>query len=163
MSKLKVKTDYDRSAFCYDKRYRKIQWEKYRIMIDTPLKGEILDLGCGTGLLGEFLQGNIIGVDISVNMLKKAKTRECVIQADMDFLPFHNAVFDAVVSFTSVQNLPSLTYVFHEVRRVLKKEHPFIFTVLRKECSSSVEEKVNDHFHIQEKRVCGEDVGFVCL
>ncbi|KYK34166.1 MAG: class I SAM-dependent methyltransferase [Theionarchaea archaeon] len=163
MSKLKVRTDYDRSAFCYDKRYRKIQWEKYMIMIDIPLKGRILDLGCGTGLLAEYLQRNVIGVDISLNMLKKAKTKERVIRADMDFLPFRTSVFDAVLSFTSVQNLPSLDYVFKEVRRVLKKEHPFIFTMLHKEFSPSVVEKVTLYFAIDEKRLCGEDIGFVCL
>ena len=84
MSKQKVRTDYDRSAFCYEKRYRTLQWEKYVIMIDIPLKGRILDLGCGTGLLASFLYKDagaltsdytIVGVDISLNMLQRAKSR----------------------------------------------------------------------------------------
>lgn len=132
-------------------------------MIDTPVQGKILDLGCGTGLLAEFLQQNITGVDISFNMVQKARFRECVIQADMDFLPFRNAVFDAIYSFTSLQNLPSLNYVFKEVRRVLKEGHPFTFTLLHKEFSPAVIKKVNRFFTIDEKRMCGEDVGFVCL
>ncbi len=171
MSKQKVRTDYDRSAFCYEKRYRTLQWEKYEIMIDIPLKGRILDLGCGTGLLASFLSGDagaligdytIFGIDISINMLQRAKSREAVLQADMDFLPFQDHVFDAVLSFTSLQNLPSLDYVFREVRRVLKVGHPFIFTVLQKEDSLLITEKVG-HFFTVSKKVCGEDMGFMCL
>lgn len=171
MSKQKVRTDYDRSAFCYEKRYRTLQWEKYEIMIDIPLKGRILDLGCGTGLLASFLLRNagiligdytIFGIDISLNMLQRAKSREAVLQADMDFLPFQDHVFDAVLSFTSLQNLPSLDYVFKEVWRVLKMGHPFIFTILQKEDSPLIIEKVEKHFTVS-KRVCGEDMGFICL
>jgi ubiquinone/menaquinone biosynthesis C-methylase UbiE len=163
MEKLKVRTDYDRSAFCYDKRYRSIQWEKYKTMITGPIHGKILDLGCGTGLLAEFLQKDVIGIDISLNMLKEAETRESVLQADMDFLPFQNAVFDAVVSFTCLQNLPSPDFVFKEVRRVLKKGCPFIFTMLQKKFSPYITQEVTHSFTITEQKVCGEDIGFICL
>ena len=163
MSKQKVRTDYDRSAYCYEKRYRALQWEKYEIMLTTPLQGKILDLGCGTGLLAKFLDNTLTGVDISYNMLQYAVTKESVIQADMDFLPFRSSVFDAVLSFTALQNLPSVDYVFREVERVLKEGHPFIFTVLRKEFHLSTIEKAEHYFCIKEKRICGEDVGFICL
>ncbi len=160
--KQKVKKDYDGSAFCYEKRYKAIQWEKYRKMIDTPLKGRILDLGCGTGLLAEFLQDRIFGIDISFSMLYKAQTKEIVVQGDMDFLPFRDSAFDAVLSFTALQNLPSLENVFEEVRRVLKKDHPFVFTFLKKKFSPSLIEIVQLHFDIGQKRDSGEDIGFIC-
>jgi ubiquinone/menaquinone biosynthesis C-methylase UbiE len=163
MSKREVRTDYDRSAHVYEKRYKTIQWEKYEIMIDPPVKGNILDLGCGTGLLAEFLQQHITGVDISFCMLKRAKIRESVLQADIDFLPFRRHVFDAVYSFTVLQNLPSLTYVFKEVRRVLKEGSPFIFTLLTKEFSPAVIDKAATFFKISQKRICGEDTGVICV
>ena len=156
--KLKTRTDYDRSAFMYETRYKSIQWSKYRIMIETVPKGRILDLGCGTGLLADFLQKKIYGIDISFQMLKKASLKEIVVQADMDFLPFNNAVFDAVLSFTSLQNLPSTDHVFKEVRRVLKKGCPFIGTLLKGFSIESAEQ----YFTLQTIRHCGEDVGFIC-
>ena len=160
--KLEVRKHFDEFTLSDEKRTNPVQWEKYTTMIDTPLKGRILDLGCGTGLLQEFLQKKIYGVDISFQMLKRAKTKEVVVQADMDFLPFFDSVFDAVLSFTSLQCLPSLDYIFGEVRRVLKKGNPFIFTILRKWSSPELFEKVNSYFEIEAVRECGEDIGVVC-
>ncbi len=163
-SKREVRREYDRSAFTYERRYKAIQWEKYGTMLETlefPLEGRILDLGCGTGLLSLFLKREVYGADFSFQMLKKAKRREIVVQADMDFLPFRDAVFDSVLSFTSLQNLPSPDHIFNEVRRVLKKGHPFVFTILKKDIPFSLHEKMVD-FTILEVKECGEDLGFVC-
>ncbi len=160
--KLKVRKDYDSSAFTYEKRYKMLQWEKYKTMVDRPLEGRILDLGCGAGFLSEFLQRETIGIDISFQMLKQIKSQTIALQADMDFLPFKNSIFDAVLSFTSFQNLPSLNLVFGEVRRVLKEECPFIFTILKKKFSPCVVDEVETWFEIGQKRESGEDVGFLC-
>jgi ubiquinone/menaquinone biosynthesis C-methylase UbiE len=160
VAKRKVQADYDRTAVFYDKRYLSIQWEKYFIMLDSPLEGCILDLGCGTGLLSEYLNNRIVGIDISFNMLDKARTREQVVQADMDFLPFRNAVFDAVVSFTSLQNLPDVDPALKEVRRVLKAGSPFIVTLLNK--GSPLKREIEKYFTITSMRQCGEDIGFIC-
>jgi ubiquinone/menaquinone biosynthesis C-methylase UbiE len=160
VTKRKVQADYDRTADFYDKRYQSIQWEKYSLMLDSPLEGCILDLGCGTGLLSEYLSSRMVGIDISFNMLEKARMREQVIQADMDFLPFRNAVFDAVVSFTSLQNLPDVNPALKEVRRVLKPGAPFIVTLLNK--GSSLKKEIEKYFTITKMRQCGEDRGFIC-
>lgn len=160
--KLKVREHFDGVTVSDEKRTKPIQWEKYTIMIDTPLRGRILDLGCGNGLLQEFLQQKIYGVDISFQILKRARPKEIVVQADIDFLPFHDSVFDAVLSFTSLQCLPSLDYIFEEVKRVLKKGCPFIFTILRKWSSPLLFEKVESCFEIETVRECGEDIGVVC-
>ncbi|MBU7014100.1 MAG: class I SAM-dependent methyltransferase [Theionarchaea archaeon] len=160
VKKRRVQADYDRTAAFYDKRYLAIQWEKYSIMMDSPLEGCILDLGCGTGLLSEYLHRRLVGIDISFNMLDKARTREHVIQADMDFLPFRDVVFDAVVSFTSLQNLSDVGPALKEVRRVLKRGSPFIVTLLNK--GSSIKNEIETYFTIVSARQCGEDIGFIC-
>jgi malonyl-CoA O-methyltransferase len=160
--KSKVRTDYNHSAFCYNTRYKSIQWKKYEIMLEhiTQLSGRILDLGCGTGLLADFLQKKIFGADISFEMAKKASATELVVQADMDSLPFFDSVFDAVISFTALQNLYNTRIVFTEVRRVLKPGSPFIFTILKKKFS--LIKNVTDHFTIEVTKDCGEDTGFIC-
>jgi len=69
---------------------------------DTP----ILDVGAGTGLVGECLHktGNkkIIGIDISPEMLKQAKLKGCyssLVEADVTKkIPYKSNFFGAVVS-----------------------------------------------------------------
>jgi len=58
MKQKELRKKYDLTASIYDKRYEKIQLEKFNSMLsDTPLSGrKILDLGCGTGLLSDFLK-----------------------------------------------------------------------------------------------------------
>ena len=54
-----------------------IFFNKYSNKSDTP----ILDVGAGTGLIGEFLNKknikNLIGIDISSEMLEQAKSKKC--------------------------------------------------------------------------------------
>lgn len=160
--KSKARTSYNNSAFCYNARYKSIQWKKFEIMLGNSINisGKVLDLGCGTGLLADFLQKKILGLDISFEMVKKARNSEFVVQADMDFLPFADSIFDAVCSFTAVQNLTNTCNVFPEVRRVLKPEKPFIFTVLKKKYN--LVENITDYFTIKTIKECGEDTGFIC-
>ena len=62
-------------------------FNKYSNKKDTP----ILDVGAGTGLVGEFLNRNgnkeIIGIDISSEMLEMANVKKCyssLIEADIN-------------------------------------------------------------------------------
>ncbi|MFQ6088848.1 MAG: class I SAM-dependent methyltransferase [Candidatus Methanofastidiosia archaeon] len=162
--KERIKKEYDRSAEFYDRRYKKIQFEKYRGTIKLSLENlKILDLGCGTGLLSMFLsRKDLVGIDLSFKMLKVAKKRCKVVQADIDHLPFRDSIFDLVFSFTSLQNLPYYNVAIREVLRVLKKNGLFIFSILNKKSYLQVAEDVEKRFKILEKALCGEDVSFVC-
>jgi SAM-dependent methyltransferase len=77
-------------------------------------EGLVLDLACGTGRhMIPLTEGayNIVGLDVSSNLLKIAKNRGGNIQlikADMRFLPFKTEVFSDVVSMdTSFGYLPN--------------------------------------------------------
>jgi len=69
-----------------------------------PKCGPILDLACGTGLLGQQLSAHgfddLVGVDISERMLEKAKAKSVyhtLIQADLHHpLPFAPGMFSAI-------------------------------------------------------------------
>ena len=91
------------------------QTERQIKFVKTPLKptGLVLDLACGTGrhLIPLGKEGyDIIGLDISRNLLRIAKSRWSgaqVVRGDMRFLPFKPEAFSAAVSMdTSVGYLP---------------------------------------------------------
>lgn len=154
-----IKEQYDKTADIYDARYKEIQEEKYRIMLeDLQLKEPILDLGCGTGMLQDFLKTKLIGIDISFGMLKRSK--ELSIQGDAENLPFKDNSFNTVLSFTTLQNLESAGKLFRELARVLRPEGLAVVTVLAKFADKLP--AVEKYFKIIEIKTCGEDVGLVC-
>ncbi|MDI6916861.1 MAG: class I SAM-dependent methyltransferase [Thermoplasmatales archaeon] len=159
--KKNIKNRYNLSADFYNSRYRDIQYEKYARMLNgMHLSGRILDLGSGTGMLSDFLDKEVIGVDFSINMLKKSRNKNRIL-GDAEFLPFKSNVFDFVLSFTLVQNLPSFK-VFKEVRRILKPDTLFVLTLLRKKYDENAKKELEKGFSILKEADCGEDTGFIC-
>ncbi|RME09222.1 MAG: methyltransferase domain-containing protein [Aquificota bacterium] len=62
------------------------------------LRGPVLDLGCGTGLLSEGLE-DVVGVDIAIGMAKVYRERfGRVVIGDAHALPFKDRSFDFVIS-----------------------------------------------------------------
>lgn len=95
-----------------------------------------LDLGCGTGLVGEQLRGRarrIVGVDLSRNMVERARARGAyteVVQADVvEWLRAADASFDLVVAADVFIYLGRLEDVFAASARVLAPGGVFCFTV----------------------------------
>lgn len=82
----------------------------------------ILDLGCGTGLCGAQLRNytqNLVGVDVSANMLEKAAHREVYDQLHCaDILAFLAAQTEQQNSFDAILLADVLVY-FGELRQVL--------------------------------------------
>jgi ubiquinone/menaquinone biosynthesis C-methylase UbiE len=158
MRKPSMQKLYDKTADVYDSRYKDIQEEKYRIMLeDMQLKEPILDLGSGTGLLQKYLKGKLYGLDISFASLKKSS--EMVVQGDAEQIPYKDNTFSTVLSFTTLQNLESAEAMLREVKRVLKKDGLFVLTVLNKftDKLSAIEK----YFRIIEVKTCGEDIGLI--
>lgn len=146
---------YDSSSHFYDDRYRRLQQEKYKIVLeDFAFKEKkILDAGCGTGLLFDFIILHIVrensmkyiyvGIDISIEMLKnfelKLNTRSksvrrriTLLLADLENLPIRNEVFDSVFSLTSFQNLPDIAVGINECLRVVKNMADLKISILKK-------------------------------
>jgi predicted TPR repeat methyltransferase/lipoprotein NlpI len=96
----------------------------------------VLDLGCGTGLVGaQFspIARTLIGVDISENMLQKARARGVYTDLILDdvthFLQSRRDEFDLVVSADLFIYIGDLSSVFSEIRCALKTNGLFCFSV----------------------------------
>ncbi len=90
----------------------------------TIAKGKrILDLGSGTGYLGEKMGPvDVVSADISIDMLRRARLKsngEFVV-ADAHRLPFREGRFDAAVSSFAMHEVARPGEVFSEMFRTLK-------------------------------------------
>jgi predicted TPR repeat methyltransferase len=97
---------------------------------------DILDMGCGTGLMGEHirpLRRTLTGVDLSANMLEKARQRQIydhLLCCDLvQFLQTQDKIFDVAVAADVFVYLGDLSLVFQGVRRALKTSGLFCFSV----------------------------------
>jgi predicted TPR repeat methyltransferase len=95
-----------------------------------------LDLGCGTGLCGEILRPftqHLVGVDVSPNMIERAKTKgcydACVVQEAIAYLQQTTVKFDLVVAADLFPYLGSLEACFAGVKHCLRPGGAFIFSV----------------------------------
>ncbi len=140
-SKRKVMHAYNVTADIYDTRYREEQQRNYRKALESiDIWGAaVLDVGCGSGMFFPQIASKaqtVVGVDISRGLLKKAKQHlpenSHLVQADADFLPFRDGAFDAVCSFTVLQNMPKPARTLKEIKRAATQGGKIVITGLKK-------------------------------
>jgi predicted TPR repeat methyltransferase len=97
---------------------------------------DILDIGCGTGLMGNGLRAlkrTLTGVDLSPNMLEQARRRgiyDRLIESDIAaFLDMQTDQFDLAVSTDVFIYIGDLAGIFAGVRRILRSDGLFCFSV----------------------------------
>ena len=108
-------------------------FNKHARKADAP----ILDVGAGTGLVGECLYkaGNkkIIGIDISSEMLEQAKLKRCyssLIKADVTKkIPIKNNYFGSVVSAGTFTHGHVGPEAFDELLRITKPGGLFVLSI----------------------------------
>ncbi len=132
-----VEQGYDLYAKQYDESQGYLDsFERYDLFeMLGEVKGlRVLDLGCGTGRMSEYLikfGAEVVGLDISEEMLKIARKKLPkveFVQGDSDKLPFEDDSFDMVVASFLVVHLPTMDATFDEAYRVLKPGGNFIVT-----------------------------------
>lgn len=92
-------------------------------------KQRILDIGTGTGLVGQHIKkvtpgAKVIGSDISSKQLRHAKeisTDLHFVQHNIEKVPFRNEVFDGVVCSMVLEHVQSLHAAVGEIARILQK------------------------------------------
>lgn len=173
----RIRDLYDQTVSHYDERYRNIQFSKFS---ETSVRWEdrdvVLDVGCGTGLLIEYMTIEpiiFVGVDLSVNMLKVARRKSSwpiFIAGDVRKLPLKQEVFSKVVSFSVLQNIPDPREVIGEIFRVSKRASSVLITALRKRITieslvnwtRKEAEKRRRSVEIEQLNLSLEDVGIKC-
>lgn len=154
---------------------RQIQFLKTQLR----LEGCVLDVACGTGrhTIALCQAGfEVVGLDISVNLLKIAKKHgaSVLVRGDMQFLPFKNGAFAAAVSMdNSFGYLPSEKddqQCLEEVKRVLKADGLFVLDVFNrikladKYNSVAASPKLREYpsFMLQQERTVSTDGVWLC-
>lgn len=96
-----------------------------RKFTDKNSRLNILDAGCGTGLLAQKLQafGSVEAIDINSEAIKFAKKRNITVkQASINNLPFKNSSFDVAVS---------IDVIYHQLVKNDQKALTELYRVLR--------------------------------
>jgi predicted TPR repeat methyltransferase len=109
-------------------------------------KLDILDIGCGTGLVGaqvRHLAGKLDGVDISLAMLEKARDKEhydSLVQSDLvSFMSGHRDSYDAILGAATLIHFGNLNGLFQAAAMCLRDSGLFVFTVFSHETDVSEE------------------------
>jgi len=95
----------------------------------------VLDLGCGSGRLGQAVEAkhaNVIFLDLNRNYLRNIKGERVL--GDATKLPFVDQAFDYLVSTDMLEHIPPLKRksAIHEMARVTKGSIAFTFSTFSK-------------------------------
>lgn len=139
----KIQSNFNRFAKKYDilailqKKVAKILVESSDLAIKNSKN--ILDLGCGTGFIGQnilknhdFSQKKLFQLDISEEMLKNNKNigeNITNIQGNINNLNFEDNSFDLVISSLAFQWIDDLDAIFKKIKKILKPNANFAFSI----------------------------------
>ena len=124
--------DYDRVADSYNQRYKGGAYRPEGIaskllnLIQAAGAERVLEVGCGTGHWLPILQGQgeIIGLDQSMGMLRKAVDQGgkfSLIQGDADQLPFRSNSFDLVFCVNALHHFKYPSVFITQAYELLKE------------------------------------------
>jgi len=123
-----IKKNFDASRMSYsafEEKYGFFKALAKNLSDFLDMRGEsCLDVGCGTGILGDVLTGwKITGIDISKEMVREASAKlEHVVVGDGERMPFKDNSFDAVLFNASIFLIPDAEKALDEAFRVVKPE-----------------------------------------
>ncbi len=149
---------YDEISEGYNELYGEEQLEKAKIIakIINPKENQLLlDVGCGTGHYLHLLNCQVVGVDPSLELLKKAK-HGFFMQGRAENLPFKDNYFDYVISLTAVQNFDDIEKGLKEINRVAKDK--VVISILKRSSKFDlIDSIIKELFKVEKKINCDKD------
>ena len=138
---------YDNTLFFseYEKMTRSIEglegageWPVFKALLPDLKDKRVLDLGCGFGWHCRYAReqdaSSVVGVDISENMLRKAREQTddpliTYIKTPIEDIHFQEKEFDVVISSLAFHYIPSFNNLCEKVQHYLQPGGAFIFSV----------------------------------
>lgn len=123
----------DVRACNYHSKWSFVQRQRVVMQLLATLKGKgILDVGCGSGLFTAPLAraNDLVGVDVSENMLHLAAGTLKPILAEGERLPFKNESFDVVLAIETLQHIDAPEVFLKELARVTRIGGQLILSTL---------------------------------
>lgn len=136
--------EYDYEALSYEKKRFQSRLGKHLDYMHKKIVGcllnsdgkILLDTGAGTGRITIWLAEKgfeVVGVDISKEMLKKAKGKTQglsknihLVLGDIHFFPFKKGIFDSCLCINVVNHIPEIDRFLKEVKYVIRPRGFFI-------------------------------------
>jgi demethylmenaquinone methyltransferase / 2-methoxy-6-polyprenyl-1,4-benzoquinol methylase len=123
---------FDKAAPKYDEITNPYAVARRRDFFLEHAKGNVLEVGAGTGEISRELAKNhkVVATDISPNMVTEIKKKLNIdaIVCDAEHLPFEDASFDTVVAGEVIYYMDHPAQFIREARRVLRPEGRFLLT-----------------------------------
>ncbi len=134
MNEQAIRSQYNKLANIYDKRWHHYHSKSLSFLknwVNISAQSTVLDVACGTGIFAEMLLQDypnleIIGVDISSEMLKIAK-QKCQNYSNVEFyqssvscLPFDNNNFEYVICANAFHYFDDPITALREMKRLVK-------------------------------------------
>lgn len=101
-----------------------------KLELNSASKGNVLDVGCGNGLLLSKIANNfneLVGVDYSESMVDKAKMLlpdGAFTQSEANSLRFKNNYFDRVLCYSIFHYFPSYDYALEVILEMIRVTKP---------------------------------------
>lgn len=117
-------------------------------------KGSILDVGCGTGLLSDLLEGDFeyTGIDASARMLQYASQRgyKAIYQTIESALPeIENQSYDFVVSLSALLLVEDIQACLKHIKRIARKAIVLSLDCVTDELIQAVPMTIYDHSKVE--------------